>query len=153
MRRAEKEIKDREVIDSILRRALVCRIAMCDGDGPYIVPMSFGYSDGRIYLHSAKEGKKIDILRKNSKVSFEVDLDSKLGKGGKACKWGMDYLSVVGFGTASFVEDPTEKKEGLDAIMEHYSGYKEHQYAPEVFDRTAVIRIDIEGMTGKKSGY
>ncbi|MBM4237316.1 MAG: pyridoxamine 5'-phosphate oxidase family protein [Euryarchaeota archaeon] len=153
MRRAEKEIKDREVIDSILRRAVVCRIAMCDGDEPYIVPMSFGYRNGCIYLHSAREGKKVDILRRNNKVSFEVDIDVKLGKGGKACKWGMNYLSIVGFGRASFIENRDEKKEGLDAIMEHYSGVKDHEYAPDVFDRTAVIKIEIEAMTGKNSGY
>jgi hypothetical protein len=65
MRRSDKEIKDPQIIQKIFKDAEVCRIALCDGEKPYLVPMNFGYSENRLYLHSATDGRKIDILRKN----------------------------------------------------------------------------------------
>ncbi|MCJ7619404.1 MAG: pyridoxamine 5'-phosphate oxidase family protein, partial [Anaerolineae bacterium] len=65
MRRAEREIKDREAIEDILRRATVCRLAVCDGNVPYVVPLSFGYADNCLYFHSAREGRKIETIKAN----------------------------------------------------------------------------------------
>ena len=67
MRRKDCEITDRAEIEAILKKALVCRIGLADGGEPYIVPLSFGYEDGAVYLHSAVEGKKIAMLQKNSR--------------------------------------------------------------------------------------
>ncbi len=75
MRRKDKEITDKRGIEEILRKALVCRVAMCNGESPYCVPMNFCYMNGSLYLHSAKEGKKLEILRRNNRVCFEVDVD------------------------------------------------------------------------------
>jgi nitroimidazol reductase NimA-like FMN-containing flavoprotein (pyridoxamine 5'-phosphate oxidase superfamily) len=68
MRRSEREIKDRAVIDAIIRQCLVCRLGLSDGEEPYIVPLCFGYDGEALYVHSASDGRKIDILRKNSRV-------------------------------------------------------------------------------------
>ncbi|MDK2383606.1 MAG: pyridoxamine 5'-phosphate oxidase family protein, partial [Candidatus Korarchaeota archaeon] len=75
MRRKDKEIRDLEEIEEILRRAFVCRIALCEDDRPYCVPMIYCYKEGAIYLHSAKEGKKLEVLKKNNRICFEVEMD------------------------------------------------------------------------------
>jgi nitroimidazol reductase NimA-like FMN-containing flavoprotein (pyridoxamine 5'-phosphate oxidase superfamily) len=152
MRRKDKAIVELAEIELILRTALVCRLGLTDGIRPYVVPLSFGFKNNTLYFHSAPEGKKIEMLRKNSKVCFEFDLDHEVVADEKACKWGMKYRSVIGFGKASIVEDIREKKEGLNAILEHYSGGT-HDYPEAAVNATIVIKVEIESMTGKQSGY
>ncbi|MGI6703025.1 MAG: pyridoxamine 5'-phosphate oxidase family protein [Clostridia bacterium] len=151
MRRSDREIFDRALIDRILEEAIVCRIALCEGDSPYIIPMNFGYRDGCLYLHSAGEGKKIEMLKKNRNVCFEVDTGCEPIPAGKPCKWSMKYCSVIGFGKAVFLNSVEEKKKGLDIIVEKYSGKPYTDYADEMIKRLAVIRVDIESLTGKIS--
>ena len=152
MRRKDKAIVELAEIELILRTALVCRLGLTDGKRPYIVPLSFGFKNNTLYFHSAPEGKKIQMLRKNSEVCFELDLDHEVMADEEACKWGMKYRSVIGFGKASIVEDIREKKEGLNAILEHYSG-RTYDYPEAAVNGTLVIKVEIESMTGKKSGY
>jgi uncharacterized protein len=149
MRRKDREITDPAEIGEIIREAQVCRIALTDGCGPYIVPMSFGYEDGTIYLHSATEGKKITMIRSNPRCCFEVDQCDGIVKGKIACSWGMRYRSVIGFGRATILSDPGEKKHGLNCIMRQYQG-DTHEFSDEDIRNVAVIRIAIESMTGKK---
>ena len=152
MRREEKEIVDRSQIDDILERALVCRIAVCDDGQSYVVPVNFGYSGGCLYIHSAHEGKKIDILKRNPRVSFEVDIDHALITGKDPCSYTFHYRSVVGFGTATILHDVKEKRKGLDAIVRHYA--KDASSYPDAsLARVTLVRIDISSMTGKRSGY
>jgi uncharacterized protein len=149
MRRNDREIKDRAEIETVLEEATVCRIGLADNGGPYIVPLSFGYEDGSVYLHSAHEGKKISLLKKDPRCCFEVDVCDKVTRGDKPCYWGMRYRSVIGYGRAVFLEDPGEKRHGLSCIMRHYGGgtpeFSESDLAP-----VTVIRIAVESMTGKK---
>jgi nitroimidazol reductase NimA-like FMN-containing flavoprotein (pyridoxamine 5'-phosphate oxidase superfamily) len=152
MRRKDKAIVELAEIEEILRKALVCRLGLTDGKRPYIVPLSFGFKNNNLYFHSAPEGKKIEMLRKNSEVCFEFDLDHQLLADEEACKWGMKYRSVIGFGKASIVEDTREKREGLNAILEHYSG-RTFDYPEAAVNGTLVIKVEIESMAGKKSGY
>ena len=152
MRRKDKAIDELAEIEQIVRRSLVCRLGLAEANRPYIVPLSFGFKDSTLYFHSAPEGKKIEILRKNSSVCFEFDLDHEVLVDEKACKWGMKYRSVIGFGKASFVEDLEDKRKGLDVIMEHYSG-RSFQYPEPAVENTVVIKVEIESMTGKESGY
>jgi nitroimidazol reductase NimA-like FMN-containing flavoprotein (pyridoxamine 5'-phosphate oxidase superfamily) len=86
-------------MESIISQANVCRLAFCDGVVPYVVPLCFGYCQGAIYFHAAKEGRKLEILSKNSKVCFEIDIDQELILSQDHCS--MRYRSVIGFGTAS----------------------------------------------------
>ena len=152
MRRGEKEITEREEIDEIMRRAQVCRIALCDGDRPYIVPVNFGYSGNALYIHSAREGKKLDILRENPNVSFEVDIDHALVAGEITCAYTFNYRSVVGFGRATVLRDIAEKHEGMNAIVRHYvSG--EASFPDGALAEVTVVRIEISSITGKRSGY
>ena len=150
MRRQEKEIKDPSAIDEIIKASRVFRLAMVDRDRPYVVPLNFGYQDQALYFHSAREGRKIDILRSNPHVCFEFDILEKLNKNAEACKWGADFKSVIGEGKAVILDDPEEKRKGFAAIMARYSD-RTFEFSHENVEKTAVIRIDIEWMTGKTS--
>lgn len=150
MRRKEKLLEEIADIKSIMEKGEVIRIAMTDGDQPYIVPMSYGLREGVIYLHCAYEGRKVDILRKNSKVCFEISVDTRLVKETKSCGWTYHFRSVVGSGKVFIVENRAEKLDGLNAIMEHYGSF-ENSFPDSAVDKTMVLRIDIEEITGKSS--
>nr|MDO8080938.1 pyridoxamine 5'-phosphate oxidase family protein [Candidatus Freyarchaeota archaeon] len=152
MRRKDKEIKDRKVMESIINKAIVCRIALSDNNTPYIVPVSFGFRNDCLYIHSARVGKKIDIIRKNNRVCFEFDTDVELVKSEKACNWSVNYYSVIGFGKAYLLDDFEEKRGALDIIMEHYSD-DSYEYSEELVNNLIIIKIVIESLAGKKSGY
>ena len=155
MRRNDKEIKDKECIKWILNEAKVCRIALCDHDKPYIVPMNFGFKDNYLYLHSAHEGRKIDVITKNNNICFETEIKTKILPSSNACSWGMKYYSVIGYGKAHFIENEKQKQDALDIIMQKYS-HKSHntfEYLKSAFDKTTLIKVKIESLTGKKSGY
>ncbi len=149
-RRADKEIISRAEIEGIIRRSLVCRLALADENRPYIVPLCFGYKDNSLYFHSAVQGKKIDIIKKNNRVCFEFDIDYEVIKADKACEWGMQYKSVVGFGQASFLEDSESKRRALDIIMKQYSG-ESSAYPEAKLKHTVIIKVDIQHMTGKQA--
>ncbi len=150
MRRSEKEIVASEQIEEIIRNAKLCRLALCQDDWPYIVPVCFGYEDGVIYIHSARAGKKIDILRSNARVCFEFDIDVEIQPGISNCDWGVRYRSVIGFGYAEFVEDEREKTRALNILIQHYGGTPT-AYPEKMLRKTEIIRIIIERMTGKYS--
>jgi hypothetical protein len=150
MRRKDKEIADRAEMESIIRESTICRLALADNEQPYIVPLCFGYKDNSLYFHSASEGKKIDILRKNKNVCFEFDVGSKIKTGKPACEWGMKYRSVIGFGKASFLEDSDSKQAALDIIMQQYSD-ESFAYSEKILKKTLVIKVEITHMTGKQS--
>lgn len=150
MRRKEKEIADVGEIESIIRKSQVCRLALADGGFPYVVPLCFGYKNKKLYFHSAKAGKKIEILRRNHQVCFEFDIDARVRSGKSACNWTMAYKSVIGFGTASFIEDPEEKQKALDIIMQQYAE-GDFEYLDEALAKMLVIKVDISRLTGKKS--
>jgi nitroimidazol reductase NimA-like FMN-containing flavoprotein (pyridoxamine 5'-phosphate oxidase superfamily) len=151
MRRKDKEITARSEIESIIRGSTVCRLAMVDGNRPYIVPLCFGYKDNALYFHSAAKGQKIDILGRNNKVCFEFDIDSEPIKSDKACDWGMTYKSVVGFGEVFFIEDLESKQRALDIVMQQYSG-QTFEYPEPKLKNTVVFKVAIMRMTGKRSG-
>ncbi|MBW1841626.1 MAG: pyridoxamine 5'-phosphate oxidase family protein [Deltaproteobacteria bacterium] len=150
MRRKDKEITDLTEIESIIRRSTVCRLAMADQNEPYVVPLSFGYKDHTLYFHSASKGKKIDMLKKNSSVCFEFDIDYEIIKADKACDWGLRYKSVIGFGKAAFIEGAESKRRALDVIMAQYADGA-FSYPETRIKNTVVIQVEIEHMFGKQS--
>jgi uncharacterized protein len=152
MRRKEKEIKENGGIEEIIKRALVCRLAMSVEDRPYVVPLCFGYKEGSLYFHCAREGMKLEMLRKNNRVCFEWDVDHALVTAENGCDWTMKGQSVVGFGRAYIVDDPDEKRAGLDVIMEHYGAERPFSYKEKGFHKALIIRVEIESMNGKKIG-
>jgi uncharacterized protein len=152
MRKKEREITDIHELESIINRCDVCRIAFADVNIPYIVTMNFGYSgkERTIYFHCAGEGRKIEMVKKNNHVCFEMDTDHVLNDGKKACDFGMSYRSIVGYGDITIVRDPEEKISGLNQIMLHYTGKGGFTYEQDVLDKTMILRLDIREMTGKK---
>lgn len=152
MRRKDKEIMDLAIIDSVMKEAEICRIALCEDNEPYIVPMNFGYNNGYLYVHSAKEGKKLDILRRNNKVCFEVDIKTEIVRNEKICDWGMKYYSVIGKGEVTFLLDIEKKIQALNKIVEKYADIS-FEFAESELNNIEVLEIKIKELTGKKSGY
>lgn len=151
MRRKEKEVCSREVMEKLLNSAQIIRIGLLDGKEPYIVPMLFGYREGSIFMHSAKEGRKIDIIKKGGMVCFEVEEAGEVAEKDTPCKWTLDYVSVVGWGEARILESRDEMRKGLDIIMLHYGGKPPFEYTEPTLSKMVVIRIDITTMTCKRS--
>ncbi|CAG0971780.1 hypothetical protein METP3_01532 [Methanosarcinales archaeon] len=152
MRRKDKEIKDTKEIESIINKSDICRIALSENNSPYIVPVCFGYKDNCLYIHSAPDGKKIDIINKNNNVCFEFDTHEGLISSENPCEWDVKYCSVIGYGKAFFIDEPEEKIKALDFIAGHYSS-DAFEYQTNSVDNVTVIKIEIENLTGKKSGY
>lgn len=153
MRRSDKEVTDKTLIDKILKEAEIIRLAMVDEGNPYLVAMNYAFADGYLFMHSALEGKKIDILKKNNKVAFQADNGVELVIQEEACSCGTKYLSVLGTGKAIFIEDIIEKTKALNAIMSKYTGKAGFKFPEKMLEKTLVLKIEIESVTGKKSGY
>ena len=152
MRKKNKEITDAKLIDTVIQRCQVCRLGLSDNGIPYVVPVCFGYRDRTVFIHCATEGRKIDIIKRNDYVCIEFDGDHELVQGDQACAWGMRYRSVIAWGKASLIENPREKRQALDVIMEHYTA-DSFAYSVEKLAITTIISVKIETMTGKQSGY
>jgi uncharacterized protein len=153
MRRKDREITDRADLTDIINKSDVCRIAFADGGTPYIVTLNFGYAWGErltFFFHCAREGRKLDLLRKNSEVCFSMDTDHELWERGSACAWSMGYRSIVGYGTLTIVEDPVERKRALDAIMDHYGYPGDKVYEEKNWRLTELLKLEVREMTGKQ---
>ncbi|MDE7390283.1 MAG: pyridoxamine 5'-phosphate oxidase family protein [Lachnospiraceae bacterium] len=152
MRRKDREITDFEEIISIIRRCDVCRVALNDGDYPYIVPLNFGMTaeNGRVvlYFHSAKVGTKLDLIRKDSRASFEMDCGHKLITDSEAGSCTMNYESVIGKGIIEFVPD-AEKLEALKILMAHYH-QENFPFNENVIPQTAVFKLTVSELSGKR---
>ncbi|MDR2759002.1 MAG: pyridoxamine 5'-phosphate oxidase family protein, partial [Spirochaetaceae bacterium] len=107
MRRKDREITDIEELRGIISRCKVCRLAMAENNRPYVVPLNFGYEyqNGELilYFHGAQEGEKIDMLKKNPQVCFEMDGGHRLVEGREAHDYSFAYESIIGFGEVEFV--------------------------------------------------
>ena len=152
MQRKDKEVTDMKVINDIIHKAEVCRLGLSYEDMPYVVPVCFGYRDRAIFFHSAGQGKKVDMIKKNNRVCFEFDVDHELVESDQPCHWGMRFRSVIGFGRAFFLENRDEKEKALNIIMEKYAN-SPFRFPAQTLDRTRVVKIDIEQIEGKISGY
>ena len=151
MRRKDRETTDTEEMELILNAAPVCRLGMADSGEPYVVPLCFGYEAGSLYIHSATEGEKIAILRKNPRVCVEVDLTAGPIPSEEPCSWEMHYKSVICRGNAVFLTGSDEKRKALCCILRHY-GASPDPFTEDSLAKVCVIRIDIDRMTGKKHG-
>lgn len=153
MRRKDREITDLEEIMNIIRACRVCRLGMADGDRPYVVPLNFGVQmeNGAVtlYFHGAKEGRKLDILRKNPAVCVEFDLGHQLLEGDVPCACSFAYESVIGFGRGEILERHEDKARGLAAIHRQMSG-KEYEFTPEQTGIVAVLRVELQEVAGKR---
>lgn len=151
MRRKDKEIENRDLIEQIIVKAQVCRLGLSNNNKPYIVPVSYGYDGTFIYFHTAVEGTKIDYMSTNPQICFELEHDVKIiTNDSLACKWTHSFYSVIGFGTVQEITDHQHKVKAFNQIMMHYSG-KEWDFDDEMLNKTRLWQITIEQVTGKKS--
>lgn len=149
MRRKDREIVDRAEIDAIIRSANLMRIALVDGDMPFLVPVFYAFDGSALYFHSAQAGTKIDLMKRNNNICFEISVDHGFIESDEACDFEARHRTVIGIGKAVFVDDETEKIKALDGIVAHFT-QKKFKYPQANLDRTAVIRIEIESIKGKK---
>lgn len=150
--------KDREVTSigdqlSILNDCKVCRIAMQDAQGLYIVPLSFGYSyeEGRLtlYFHSAASGRKISAIEANGTAAFEMDCRHRLIEAENACKYGYAFGSIIGNGTVSIIRDTKEKQKALSLLMKHQTG-KDFVFDSRSSDAVTVFKLDVAAFSVKE---
>lgn len=152
MRRTDREITDFNQIVAIIEKSDVCRLAINDGDFPYIVPLNFGMQIENekiaLYFHSALQGTKLDLLRKNNRVSFEMDCGHELVTDESSGNCTMNYESVIGRGTVEFLSDE-KKLDGLNILMRQYHK-EDFQFNKEVIPLTAVYKLTVSEITGKR---
>jgi nitroimidazol reductase NimA-like FMN-containing flavoprotein (pyridoxamine 5'-phosphate oxidase superfamily) len=151
MRRKEKEITDQIILESILKKAKICRLGILDKEKPYIIPVNYGYHEGHLYIHSASEGKKITLLKKNPNICFEIEGNHKIQKTGIPCNWSTTYQSIIGYGTATILTNENEKRNALHILINHYSPDTNYDFSKNNVDAVSIIKIKIEKMTGKQS--
>lgn len=152
MTRREREVTDINKILEILDKAKVVHLGLVDGDEAYVVPMNYGYvyenDKLTLYLHGARRGRKLDLIRQNPKVFFEMDCDIVPFEGDVACKYGITYSSIMGRGLAEIVEDPEEKMKALSVLMKTQTG-KDFEFNEKLVSVVAVIRINVSEFTAK----
>lgn len=156
MRRKDREITDINKIFEIIDNCPVIHLAMTDNGKPYVVALNFGYErqgdDLILYFHSAYEGRKIDILKKNPEVYFQMECSGRLivGAAEEPCTYGYSYDSVMGSGKIEFIEDEEEKTQGLNCLM-HHAGKTDNDFCfpKEMLSRTSVYCLRSSDFTGK----
>ena len=153
MRRKEKQLLDQQIINEMLNSAEICHISILDEDAPYTIAVNYAYEDRKIYIHSAKKGRKIELLQKHPKVCFNVVGYHSVASAEKACDWTAKYRSIIGYGNVSVVLDDEEiTRKGLDLIMKKYGAEGKQEYGKHAVMATAMLVLDIDKMDAKQSG-
>ena len=152
MTKRERQITDPKQIEAILDASKVLHLGLAVDNEPYVVPLNYGYTmeDGKlvIYLHGAQRGKKLDMIRSNPRVFFEMDCDRVPFDGVMPCQYGMVYSSIMGRGQAHIVEDVEEKKKAMTILMKTQTG-KDFTFEDRLVSMVAVIRVDVAEYTAK----
>jgi uncharacterized protein len=152
MRRSDKEITDPKIIEGILSDSRICRLGLVDDGEAYIVPVNYAFNEKCLYIHSASEGRKIEILKRSPRVTFEIEYSSETVEGEIPCKWGMKYRSIMGKGTIEICDDIESKKKGFDIIMKKYAAESSLVYDETALDKAVLLKLEIESCSGKQSG-
>ena len=152
MRKQDKEITEKGIIQEILEKSEICRLGLVDNTEAYIVPTNYAYENGIIYIHSAPSGRKIELIKRNNRVSFEIEYSSEIIKSEIPCKWTTRYRSVMGKGTIVTENNPESKKKGLDLIMIKYGAEMELNYKEKELSGMIILKLTIDSAIGKQSG-
>lgn len=154
MRRKDREITDFNKMLEIMQKCDCCRLGFKDEDSVYILPLNFGIKEDDenivLYFHGATEGKKIDLVKSQNQIGFEMDTKHELVEKETACGYSYLYQSIMGSGEVSLVDDVSEKITGLQSIMNHYSGKKDWNFTEEMVKRVAVIKLIVNKWTCKE---
>lgn len=152
MRRKDREIKDFDEMLKIIKKCDSCVVALNDDGFPYIVPLNFGMAveDGQLYLyfHCAAEGTKLDLIRKDNRVTFEMDCEHNFILYEERMSCTMGYASVIGHGLMEIVPEE-EKLEELKILMRQYHA-EDFKFNTAPVNVTTVLRMKVLDMTGKR---
>jgi len=153
MRRNDREIKDKALIEQFIAKEQIIRIAFYDNGDLYIVPLNYGFiyeNDKYVfYFHGAKAGRKFELSKSSPMVGFEIDGEYELLQADVACDYSAKFQSVIGTGRLSIIEDYEEKIKGLNALMNHISGKSEWDYSKDMVDAVAVFRLEVDKLSCK----
>ena len=154
MRRSDREVIDLSRILEIIEGCDCCRLGLVDDGRAYIVPLNFGYEvDGgklTLYFHSAREGRKLDLIRATRYASFEMDTAHELVEAEKACGYSFLYSSVMGGGSIELIEDYDGKLHALRRIMKHCAGDAEYEFDRDMVERVAILKLVADELTSKE---
>ncbi len=150
MRRAKQLLSDEETIQIFEKGTSGTLAILGDDDYPYALPMSYVYSQGKLFFHSAKTGHKIDAIQKNEKASFcVIDKDHVVPE-----EYTTYFRSAIAFGRIKIIEDDAQKRMAIETLAERYTPDHEADRQKEI-ERTypafCMIELEIEHMTGKEA--
>lgn len=152
MRRKENKLEDQQIIDEMLNSAEICHVSVVDNDVPYTFVVNYAYEKNKIYIHSATAGRKIELLKKNNKVCFNIEGHYEVVEAKKACAWTAKYRSIIGYGKITIEDDEQIKIKGLDLIMEKYGAEGKQEYAKGAVKAMCMLVLTIDELTAKQSG-
>ena len=153
LRRKDREISQKEEIQSLLHSQAITTISMCSNGKPYLITLDYVYDEnnGALYFHSAREGKKIDILKKNPSVWGQVLED--LGYIKNECSHA--YRSIHYEGDVSFISDLQRKKEILIKMIKKFESnsesFSQRFLKDSSLESVAIGKIKIKNLTGKEN--
>ena len=154
MRRKDKEITDKNEIEDILSKSMLGRLGTCANGIPYITPMNFTYDkeSSKIYLHCANEGRKIENIRANQNVCFEVEEVTNVLVKQPTCASSVAYRTVILFGNIKILSDPHTKNGALQKLVDKYAPQNpKAPFTDAMLNKTNVLEIEIKEMTAKRS--
>ncbi|WP_242347398.1 pyridoxamine 5'-phosphate oxidase family protein [Mucispirillum schaedleri] len=143
MSKKERIVTDYNIKTATLKSMDVIRLGLVDNGISYIVPVNFAYYNNAIYFHTGLNGRKIPLLKKAEKISFQADRFDSLKTHDTACGHSSYFASIHGEGIPVFLESKEDKYFGLDLLMEKYTGKKWNDFPEKILNVTNVIRIDI----------
>ncbi|MDD3416509.1 MAG: pyridoxamine 5'-phosphate oxidase family protein [Lachnospiraceae bacterium] len=153
MRRKDREILDKLEIYEIMKKCDSCNVAFFDRIYPYIVPMNFGVELSKdnytLYFHGAYAGTKVELMKTNPHVAFEMDCNHKILLDEIACKSTMEYESVCGNGIIEIVPEE-DKIEALNILMGQYQDRKDNKFKLEELSSVCVLRIRVNSISAKR---
>lgn len=145
MNGTDREITEAEVINNLLKQAQVCRIALMNGEYPYVIPMCFGYKleGGRLelYFHTTPKGQKIDLIKKNNLAGFEIDHLSGINRDENDCRVTALYECITGTGSIEIING-IEKLTGLTSIISKYDEEKtDHKFSEQMLNGMVILKL------------
>lgn len=153
MRRSDREIKDKTMIEKLIAGEQVLRIAFYDEGDIYIVPVNYGYLYANdkytFYFHGAKGGRKYELSRSEPLVGFEIDGKYKVLESESACNFSVSFQSIIGTGALHLIEKNEEKRNAQNAIMKQMANREEWNYSIEMLNAVAVFQLDVEKISCK----
>lgn len=145
IRRKDRAVTDYRQMLEIMRRCDVCRLGFKEEEGVYILPLNFAFKDNAgeltLYFHGLVKGKKIDLIRKQQVVGFQMDRKHELVHAAIACHYSFTYQSIIGKGKISLIENNDEKITALQYLMEHYTQRSDWTFEPNELKKIAVIKL------------